>query len=190
VAVAISLLIGTIGTTWQWLRATQKQTQTVAALELAEKNLQLALDAVDKLLEHASNPDLAQVPLVQPTRKRILEDALNFYEQLHLASSDSANLRLRAAVTRLRLGVLAAEMGQNDLSEKMFVDAQVRLEELAHQFPNVASYRYELADAHLHLGWFYDHTEPDFEKAIGQFENANAEYKLLAGLVPNQSTVF
>jgi hypothetical protein len=36
----------------------------VAALELAEKNLQLALDAVDKLLEHASNPDLAQVPLV------------------------------------------------------------------------------------------------------------------------------
>ena len=115
--------------------ALKQEDAAVAAQKLAEKNLEAALGAVDKLLAHASNLEFAEIPQVQPLRKKILVDALAFYDQFTRTSGDSPQLRYRAAVTRERLGKLAGELDELDSAGSAFNGAIAQLEGLLQQYP-------------------------------------------------------
>ena len=63
----------------------------------SEKNLEAALEAVDRMLEHVGDPELNDVPRVGPLRRKILQDAVAFYERIPLQSGVSAEVRFRVA---------------------------------------------------------------------------------------------
>ncbi len=125
----------------------------VAAQNQAEKNLEAALGAVDKLLQNASHPELAEIPHAQAIRKKMLDDALTFCNQFTLTSGDSPKLRIRVASTRNRLGVLAGDLSELDAASAAFNDAIAQLEGLSQQYPDNVTYRDHLASALSNLGY-------------------------------------
>ena len=90
--VVVALLAGIGLATWQAVRAS-------AAEEQAEKNFEASLDAIDKLLTHIGSSELEEIPHIHPVRQRILEDALEFYEQFAARSGSTPEVKARAAQT-------------------------------------------------------------------------------------------
>ena len=55
--------------------ANEQRKVAIESQRRAEHNFALALDAVDKLLEHTSNPELNEIPHAQPVLRKILQEA-------------------------------------------------------------------------------------------------------------------
>ncbi|MCH5376972.1 MAG: serine/threonine-protein kinase, partial [Planctomycetes bacterium] len=143
---AAMLLLSTFVSANFAVQANQERGKAVAAQEQSEENFTAALDAIDKLLEHASSPELAEVPQVQPIRKKILEDVLAFYEGFRANTGDSPQIRFRAGQTWRSLGSLAKEIEEKELAEKSFLQAIAFAESLTSEVPGNRDYQL------LHLG--------------------------------------
>ena len=166
--------------TVQKKRAEEQEALAVAAKKESERNLAAALDAVDKLLEHASDPKLAEIPKIQPVRKRILDDALAFYNQFKVTSGDSPGLRHRAARAHTRLAALAKSLGDYELAIRAYENAIEMLQELKAEFPDNVAYRVTLANDYLALGWVEGNKRRSFETALDCFNSAKKERERLA----------
>jgi tetratricopeptide (TPR) repeat protein len=122
--------------------------------EQAQRNFEAALDAVDRLLENLSSEELYNVPLAQPARRKILQDALQFYEQFLTQSNNSPRIRYRLARTWPRMGYLLEEMGEGgrredrkgSLAAKCNATGLSLIEQLAAEEPDNFEYLTLLAD--------------------------------------------
>ncbi|MCP4786887.1 MAG: protein kinase [Fuerstiella sp.] len=164
--------------------------KAVAAQRQSEQNLVAALDAVEQLLSHASGSELAEIPLAQPLRQEILIDSLAFYDKFKVTTGDSPEIRYRAAVSRLSLGILAVNLGQPERAPEVLEDARASFWHLKVEFPDNTDYRYQLAATDLHLGWFYKKSIRDFEKAIIHLQKAKDEFDSLAKLDAAKSAIW
>ena len=162
--------------------ANGEKNKAVAAQQKSEQDFATALDAIDRLLKHASDPIYRDTPQTQLILKKALEDSLEFYERFTVNSEASPEVLFRAADTRGSLGRLAGDLKQYDLAQETLEEARANLEDLKARFPEEIKYRTRLAWAYIHLGWYYDHTSPDPAKAIENFNRARDEYKSLAKL--------
>jgi tetratricopeptide (TPR) repeat protein len=124
VLVAAALVIGTLISTWQAVRATraerladdrliaetqaraaeaQQRKQAEAQQAAAEANFEKAKTTVDRYFTLVSEDKLLDVPGLQPLREDLLESALEFYQNLAVERPDDLALLADLAVTYLRL---------------------------------------------------------------------------------------
>lgn len=107
----------------------------------AEQNFAHAMDAVDTLLARVGAVSLEDVPQMEPVRRELLEDALEFYGRFDEQASRDSSVRLRAAITRRRVAMIREELG--DLvgaraSARAAVEELRALEELDDAPPGLA----------------------------------------------------
>ena len=79
--VVVMLVASTIVSAAFAVQSQQAEQEADRERQRAEENLAASLDAVDKLLEHVSNPELKEAPRTQLLLRSIVEDSLEFYEQ-------------------------------------------------------------------------------------------------------------
>ncbi len=199
--VAAALLIGTSVSVWQAIEADQAKTFAEAETEKANTananarvNLAAALDAVDKLLKHASDPELIEIAKAQAIRKRILTDAIAFYDQFKSTSGDSPDIRYRAATTRVELGVAAVDFREWKPGAKIFEEASRELQKLVDEFPAETKYHVGWAKALGGHAWAItglgSSSRQDRLEALRLYEREKTEYERLAELDPSHREAY
>ncbi len=92
-----------------------------AERQRAQTNYERARLAVEQMLAETGADALADVPQMQPVRRKLLEKALEFYSQMESEAAGSAELARERAYTERSIGDLLSELGRYD-------EARVRYE--------------------------------------------------------------
>jgi eukaryotic-like serine/threonine-protein kinase len=120
--------------------------------QMAEANYQTAREAVDQMLTRLA-ADLTDQPRMSRVRRRLLEDALRFYQGFLQQKGNDPELRHAVAQTYMRVGNLYLSLGQWDKSLESWGNALRLLQALAQRNPDAAQYREEMASAHGALSY-------------------------------------
>jgi eukaryotic-like serine/threonine-protein kinase len=142
-AVAVIMLAATIISTWQAVRATRAEQKAVT-------NFDRATQAVKRMLTRVAQDELIDIPWMEPVRKALLEDALQFYEQLLAERSADPEVRLATAQAHIDLSHINGRYGDDVKREAEARLALELLEPLAKEFPENLRYRAGLAGG-LHV---------------------------------------
>lgn len=79
----------------------------------AERNVERALAAVDRMLTRVGVVDLRFVPQMEPVRAAVLQDAIALLEEFVDDESDDPRAKLQCARAHARLGALQVDLGKN-----------------------------------------------------------------------------
>jgi tetratricopeptide (TPR) repeat protein/tRNA A-37 threonylcarbamoyl transferase component Bud32 len=160
-ALLVVLAGGFTGMAVLWQQAeSQRQTAERAegvALEqrdLAQANLEKALQAVDDYLTKVSEDRLLKSPLpgMQPLRKELLETALKYYRQFREQYRDEPTLRAELARASYRVGIITSETGSKSEAQQALQESRDLWEQLDRDTPNNPTYQRQLAKSLRELG--------------------------------------
>src|SRR5262249_29294398 len=141
---ALVLLAASIISTWQAIRATRAEQKALA-------NFDRAHQAVKRMLTRVAQEKLVGVPWMEPVRKALLEDALEFYEQLLAERSTDPEIRLATAEAQIALNWINWRFGETTANlEPAYQRALDLLEGLVKEFPDDLRYRAALANGLHH----------------------------------------
>jgi len=159
-------------------RAQERLVEVERQQKQSEKNLEAALEAVDRMLGHVLAVELDDVPRVGPMRRKILKDAIAFYERIPLQSRVSAEARFRVAKTWNRIAILGEELNEDELSRRAHYSALATLEVLVAEQPSQANYRATVAKFQIDVGTFllYHVHDPDPKEAERLFRRSSELY--------------
>lgn len=121
----------------------------------AERNLQLAGNAVDEMLSSAGRQQARvaeDVPQMEEFRKELLDKARNFYTIFTTQKPDSEQLRHEMARAHFRLGDIYRLLQRPGEAVKEYKEAATQFDGLAKDYPSNAAYRGALAGAYNWLG--------------------------------------
>jgi hypothetical protein len=135
------------------VRLQRERDATDARRREAVANLRKARDAVDRLLTRVSEEDLLNVPRMTTVRRKLLEDALEFYRDLSAGAANDPELRYETGRAQRRVAILSDSLGNREQAEQHFREGIAILEKLNAEFPSVPSYRQELAKGYQNLGF-------------------------------------
>lgn len=190
--VACVLLIGTGVSGWHSIRAAAAEEVANAHKENAEVNLEVALEAIEKLLAHVGNPELSKLPGIQDIRAQVLRDGLDFYERFKLTSGSSPNVDYRAARIYLEIGVLTqATTPDTQAVIDAYETGLTLVESLISRYPNQNTYRELAAEFNMSCAdyyWFPKSiaTAETDGQAILCFERAQEQFRHLALAEPGR----
>jgi serine/threonine-protein kinase len=119
---------------------------------LAEQNFALARDAVDRMLTEVAEVELADVPQMQPVRKRLLEKARAFYQGFLAQRGSEPAVRRESGRAHLRLGEIDDLLGDHGDSEREFRQGLEILEALVRDRTDWDDARRDLARGQDGLG--------------------------------------
>jgi serine/threonine protein kinase/Tfp pilus assembly protein PilF len=153
VIASIVLLAGAVAAlTISNVRITQETNQKDEALrqsraseEAATRRLKQTLQAVDRMLGRAIHGPLVDVPQVEPVRRGLYEDALEFNQQLLQECGSAPELRLEMAETNYRIGLHQLTLGQPTEAEEAFRRGIAVANDLLAEAPGEPAYRRVLA---------------------------------------------
>jgi tetratricopeptide (TPR) repeat protein len=143
-----------------------------AQRQLAEKSFGQALEAVDKMLSEVAEVELADVPQMEPVRKKLLTKAKDFYEKFLEDRKDDPVVRREAGRAYLRLGDIQEMMNEHGQAEQAYGAAIKLLGDLRAEAPGVADYRRDLARAFNNQGMLFkkntrvEEAEPAVRRAL------------------------
>src|SRR5262249_33805269 len=106
----------------------------------AKGNFEAALRAVDQMLTEVGHKRLAHLPRLAEVRRRLLQDALTFYQQFVKEDSTNPAVRREAAQAAVRLGRIHELLGQHADAEQVFLQARALQEELRAASPDMPDY--------------------------------------------------
>jgi serine/threonine protein kinase len=131
---------GPLAYAWQQrqakLQITAAYDEAAAQRTRAEANFARAQKAVDVLLTQVAEEDLLDVPNLEPVRKRLLESALAFYEELLAERTDDAAMKRLVAKATDRCGYLLVQLGRNADACAVYERQSALASELAAQAPD------------------------------------------------------
>jgi eukaryotic-like serine/threonine-protein kinase len=127
--------------------AEEQKTLAIANAETAQRNFRLAQNAADGLLGEVADVDLADIPQMEPVRKRLLEKARAGYQQFLAQKGDDPMVRWGSERSRVRLGDVQALMGEARPAEASYQQAIEGLEKLVASDAANADFRRDLARA-------------------------------------------
>lgn len=160
-----------------------------AALTRAERqqaratlNFDQALDAVDRMLLRGSSERLADIPETAEVRQKLLEDALEFFQQLlEDKENPDETVRLQMARTHERRGLVLRFLNRVSESEAAFGEGIALVEALQAAHPADPTYPSVLAGLHLNRGQLYaealrrSDAEAEFHEAIRLWQPLSPE---------------
>ncbi|HEV3121625.1 MAG TPA: serine/threonine-protein kinase, partial [Isosphaeraceae bacterium] len=144
-SVAVALITGITALGVFSVLIKEEQKRTLA-------NFVLARDAVDQMLTELGEVELADVPQMEPVRKKMLAKALAFYQQFLKDHGSDLTIRQETGRANIRLGDILEMLGDYQGSEAAYDRAVSLLEPLTAKSPAVAQYRRDLARARHDLG--------------------------------------
>jgi tRNA A-37 threonylcarbamoyl transferase component Bud32/tetratricopeptide (TPR) repeat protein len=121
----------------------------------AEKNLQLAENAVDEMLSSAGRQSArvaGDIPQMEEFRKELLDKARGFYATFVAQEPGNEKLRDEMARAHFRLGDISRLLHQPASAAKEYEEAIVQFEKLAADYPQTGGYRESLANSYNWLG--------------------------------------
>jgi serine/threonine-protein kinase len=162
--------------------------ETEKQWQRAEANVRRALAAVKQMLVRVSEDRkrLAHEPGMELVRRKLLEDALEFYQGFLKESPTDPLIRAETASTYLRLADVQRTLGQHADAEKTYGRAIALFQGLAAEFPKRPSYRFELAGCYTNLGALF-FAAPRYQKAEGAFRRALAIQQALVAEFPRSA---
>jgi serine/threonine protein kinase len=113
----------------------------------AEHNLGVARNAIDEMLAKVGDEGLADIPMLEPLRRQLLEKAAEFYGGLLERQGEDPALRYDAARGWHRLAKIRALLGEYAHAEEAYKEAVRLAEELVREPPGVEKYRHGLMAA-------------------------------------------
>jgi serine/threonine-protein kinase len=133
---------------WKRKRQAEKQWQR------AEANFLSAQDAVKQMLTRVANDEgmLTNEPRMELVRRKLMEDALQFYQKFLRQRSTDPAVRWEVAMAYLRVGDLRKMLGQAADAETAYRAAIDLYKGLADEFPQIPSSRFDLAGGYTNLG--------------------------------------
>jgi len=173
-AVSAALVAGTVTSTWLAIRATHARTEAETSRQHALANLRKAHDAVDRMLTHVGEQELAQVPQMQKVQRKLLEDALEFNQAFLATEAGNPALALEVAKAQVRVGVINLNMGLYATAEQACNTGIEMLQALSREAPHDRVPRAELVRVHNHIAHAQDKTDPTGKKSEGSRRRAVA----------------
>jgi serine/threonine protein kinase/Tfp pilus assembly protein PilF len=159
----LAILAGLFGTSYGFLQARQQR-------DLAEANFDQALQAIDRMLIHVGDDDLANMPHMSRVRRAVLEDAL---ELCHTIASrqPTANPRMQSELGRVHLlvGRIYEDLVMLDKSQQAYQRGVQILTELASERSASPDDLQRLAQGRFDLGVVAD--------KLGRVEEAKTAYQ-------------
>jgi serine/threonine protein kinase/tetratricopeptide (TPR) repeat protein len=144
-SIAAAMVLGTIVSVWQAVRADAARSAEAEQRQIAEANFQRARQAIDEYFTLVSESKLLDVPGMQPLRKELLEAALRYYQAMRDERADDPALLADLAVAHLRTCKVYHELGRND-DAIAAIDTAVQLaERLRRDYPNDFEHHRRLA---------------------------------------------
>ena len=121
--------------------------QKSAELALKEKDAALATarKAVDQMLTRTADETLSDVPLAQPLRRALFEDALEFYEGFVAQAQSDPSLRFEMARVLRNCGDVQRDLDRYEDARGSYQRSIDLLEKLVASAPGEFSYRQQLA---------------------------------------------
>jgi eukaryotic-like serine/threonine-protein kinase len=98
---------------------------------LAVRNFSMARGAVDRMLSHVGEVELAEVPQMEPVRRQLLGEALQFYEGFTHQRGDDPDLRVEMGRALIRLARVQDLLGDSTAAERTYRRAVATLVPLA-----------------------------------------------------------
>jgi serine/threonine protein kinase/tetratricopeptide (TPR) repeat protein len=148
VAGLCGLLLAVVGLAANNWLIRQEQDRTERALQRAELNVQLAMEALDNvylpMMEERLPRDRRQVD----ADRRLLGRALDFYQDVARANGNNPRLRQAVMVAWQRVGEIEAHLGHYDEGKRAHRRAIDLGERLAAESPTELSYRRAVASSH------------------------------------------
>jgi serine/threonine-protein kinase len=129
----------------------REQARKEAQRQLAELNFARARKAVDQMLTEVGEVELAEVPQMQPVRRRLLEKARDFYVDF-LKQYTGPSVRLEAGRAHVRLGEIEELLGDHLHAERAYRRGIELLQVLVAESPTWADPRRDLARGESNLG--------------------------------------
>ena len=114
---------------------------------LAQANLQKAREAVDRMLTEVGDKTLRDVPQMEPVRRALLEQALEFYRGFLQQKSNDPSLRHETARAFKRVGDINRLLGRHAQALEADQRALTMLTELTAEYPAAIEYRRSLAQS-------------------------------------------
>jgi serine/threonine-protein kinase len=166
----VTLLGVAAGGFWFARHEHEQRVKAQGLQQRAEQNFQQALEAVDQMLTEVGAADLADVPQMEETRKRLLEKALGFFQRFLAERGDDPQVRQQAAQAYGRMGDIQDMLGAEDKAEKAYNQAVPFLQELVAEDPDRIAARRELARTYNNLAIVHKKKNrfTDAERAIDQ----------------------
>ncbi len=156
----------------------------------AQRRLDKAIEAVDKLLVRVASEQWAARPELQSEKKYLLEQAVGFYLSFIEESRGDTKVRLEAAKAQMRLGNVYLMLNDFDASLQSVNAAQRLFKDLMSEQPQEASIRNLCSEATilkantLALTARYQESNDEYLASIRQADEAlqlapeNIEYKI------------
>ncbi len=127
------------------LLADTRASDARAEADRADANLRLAMQAVDQMYSEMATSELRSTPKMQQLRRKVLEQALEFYVQF-ADTNASPELEYETAVAWRRVGEIRHRYEENIAAMQAMDDSIAILEDLVRRFPeNNEQYRSQLA---------------------------------------------
>jgi tetratricopeptide (TPR) repeat protein len=121
--------------------------------KLAIENFRKARQAVDEMLTRVAQEHLAHVPAMAGERKKLLQAALNFYQnQTPQGQGDDPDLRRETARALRRVGEINQLLGDFAEADKAFQRTVPMTEALQRDFPKSPDYRQDLGLVYFYQG--------------------------------------
>jgi tetratricopeptide (TPR) repeat protein len=113
----------------------------------------MVLTVIDRSLESVGDRTLADVPQLEQLRKKLLENALEFYEKLLQENPDSPSVRFAAARAQVRVASMNQEFLEWEEAIRLNDKAIAVLEDLVRGAPANVDFRVELGTACKQRSW-------------------------------------
>ena len=181
VVVLTALVLGTVVSVWQAVRATLAERRTQAERDRAEASSKTAREAVDGLYTKVSQDPRLKAHGLERFRKELLQKAQVFYARFVDEQSDVPSVRHDLGMAHLRLAEISRELGDLGSAENSAAKAVGILGELAAAHPDEAAYRRDLAAGHAVRGLIHNHAG-NLERAVADYRQAlDIQEELAAG---------
>ncbi len=154
----LAILLGFAGVLWQWRRANVNAHAEAQQRQRAEASFQNAREVIDRMFIQVAD-ELEGLPRTEQIRRKLLEDALQYYQGFLKEKGEDPSVKEGAAVAYARLGTIYARLGRFGESLAPLRQGIALLEDLGTRHPLTVPDRVELAWAHATLAsarfWFY-----------------------------------
>ena len=123
------------------------------AEQIAQRNLDRSIDAIDQMLVRIGSERLKDIPQMTPVRREILEDAKKRIEAMLGEDPTDPRLRYQLAKTQLLLGYVYEDLGQIVKARQNDREVVSAAERLLAEDPENREYQHLLAQALSHIAW-------------------------------------
>src|SRR5262249_26564074 len=164
----------------------KEKTKALAAATASEQeaveNLKDTLAAVDQMLTRVSEERLQDMPQMEPVRRDLLQDALQFYQKFLERRGDDPAIRREAGLAYLRMGSFHPRLGDYRQAQAPYRKGFGMLDEVATASPPAPAIGTKLIGYHIQFSWTlenqgkYEEREKTLRCAVALAENLRKQF--------------